>query len=618
MISLVILGLFLVGWQLGHGLLSASLIVPLPAAILAATTTVICAIAYFWAPERWLFWLALGSYMLLSATTGITIAGTGLTNSPFLALWMLLSIFSGLFGLLGLGPIFLATNVALIYNMLQPGGVSREQLILFLLACELPLFISYLIWQNRSHHETEKERAFNALAQELNQVANKSEIVINAIADGVIALNEQGTIQLINPAAQTIIGWSKQDAMGLDYHSLLKLSDNKGKELVPELDPIQQVLHGHSSILNNDLMLTTQSGRQILLSLLVSPISNKRGAGVIVVFRDITKEKAEERQQAEFISTASHEMRTPVAAIEGYLGLALNPNTAVIDDKARLYLQKAHESAQHLGRLFQDLLDVSKAEDGRLKNNPSVVDMVAFTRDVVTGFQVKAKEKGLFLYFKPGENGEAVSRTVSPVFYSNVDNDHLREVLSNLVENAIKYTKAGNVTVDIKGDANHVTVSVTDTGIGVPPEDLPHLFQKFYRVDNSDTREIGGTGLGLYLCRRLAEAMGGRVWAVSELGKGSTFNLEVPRMSHEEAVNELEREQEATPTITVTPQSAPLADMPAPTPQPSPVTPQTPAQPVVPVAATVQTPPQPIVDPMLRPAPAVTRATPLTVPTRPA
>lgn len=631
MVSLVIIGLFFVGWQLGHGLISASLIVPLPAAILAGITTVICAIAYFWAPERWLFWLALGSYLLLAITTGITIAGTGLTNSPFLALWMLLAVFSGLFGLLGLGPIFLATNAALIYNMIQPGGVSREQLILFLLACELPLFISYLIWQNRSHHETEKERAFNALAQELNQVANKSEIVINAIADGVLALNEQGTIQLINPAAQTIVGWSKQDAMGLDYHSLLKLSDNKGKELTPEIDPIQQVLHGHESILNNDLALTTQSGRQILLSLLVSPISNKRGAGVIVVFRDITKEKAEERQQAEFISTASHEMRTPVAAIEGYLGLALNPATANIDDKARLYLQKAHESAQHLGRLFQDLLDVSKAEDGRLKNNPSVVDMVAFARDIVTSFQIKAKEKGLFLYFKPGEGNES-TRTVSPVFYSKVDNDHLREVLSNLIENAVKYTKAGSVTVDVKGDANHVTMTVSDTGIGVPPEDLPHLFQKFYRVDNSDTREIGGTGLGLYLCRRLAEAMGGRVWATSDLGKGSVFSLELPRMSHEEAVNELEREQEAAPTITPLPsqpampapaqpvaQPQPLPAVPEPTPlaqqpvTPVPVQPPTPVQ--APVASTAQ---PPAVDPMLRSTPAVNRSAPISVPARPA
>ena len=113
--------------------------------------------------------------------------------------------------------------------------------------------------------------------------------------------------------------------------------------------------------------LTTGSGKKLIVSLVVSPIGDI-GSGVIIVFRDITKTKSDEREQAEFISTASHEMRTPVASIEGYLGLALNPNTAQIDQKARDFIEKAHASAQHLGRLFQDLLDVSKADDGRLSN----------------------------------------------------------------------------------------------------------------------------------------------------------------------------------------------------------------------------------------------------------
>src|SRR5690606_7203888 len=109
----------------------------------------------------------------------------------------------------------------------------------------------------------------------------------------------------------------------------------------------------------------THSGKKLLISLVVSPVG-QIGSGAIIVFRDITKEKAEEREQAEFISTASHEMRTPVASIEGYLGLTLNPATAQIDEKARDFITKAHESAQHLGRLFQGLLDVTKADDGRI------------------------------------------------------------------------------------------------------------------------------------------------------------------------------------------------------------------------------------------------------------
>ncbi|RWZ77998.1 MAG: HAMP domain-containing histidine kinase, partial [Candidatus Chaera renei] len=241
-----------------------------------------------------------------------------------------------------------------------------------------------------------------------------------------------------------------------------------------------------------------------------------------------------------FISTASHEMRTPVATIEGYLGLALNPKTATIDDKAKEYLQKAKESVQHLGRLFQDLLDVSKAEDGRLNTNPVVVDIVAFTKEVTESFELSAKQKGLVLYFKPvSSSALETNRRLNPVYYALADQGQLREVLSNLIENAIKYTQTGSITVDIGGNDEAITVSVADTGIGIPPEDIPHLFQKFYRIDNSVTREIGGTGLGLYLCRRLVEAMRGRIWVKSEFGRGSTFYVQIPRLTHEEAMERL-------------------------------------------------------------------------------
>lgn len=336
-----------------------------------------------------------------------------------------------------------------------------------------------------------------------------------------------------------LLGWDKDDALGLDYHSVIKLSNQKGKELVDSISPIQQVLFTNKPVTNNDLMLTTRSGKKIFISLVVSPVTSGNGnpaAGAIAVFRDITRAKEQERAKAEFISTASHEMRTPVAAIEGYLSLALNPATATIDDKAQSYLLKAHESTQHLGRLFQDLLTVSRAEDGRLVTKPSVIDVLAFAREITDSLAPKAQAKGLFLSFKPGGGGgEEGSRNIPPVFYAYADADQLREILSNLVDNAIKYTKRGSITVDVTGDDKNITLNVADTGIGIPPEDIGHLFQKFYRIDNSDTREIGGTGLGLYICRRLAEINNGRVWAESAYGKGSTFYLQIPRISHEQA-----------------------------------------------------------------------------------
>ncbi|HET6622744.1 MAG TPA: HAMP domain-containing sensor histidine kinase, partial [Candidatus Saccharimonadales bacterium] len=187
-------------------------------------------------------------------------------------------------------------------------------------------------------------------------------------------------------------------------------------------------------------------------------------------------------------------------------------------------LQKAHENAQHLGRLFQDLLDVSKVEDGRMKNNPTIIDAVSFSKKVYDNFTESARAKGLELKFMSKSIG-----TVSPLYYVKADADKLEEVLSNLVENAIKYTPQGSVSVDVSGDNELVKFSVSDTGLGIPAEDIPHLFQKFYRVDSSDTREIGGTGLGLYLSRRLIESMDGHLRLDSQYGKGSVFTIELRR-----------------------------------------------------------------------------------------
>ncbi len=541
------------------------------AAIAAAIAAVIGIAAYFLTPVKYVFIGSLFAYGVLCVATAVLVLSTGGTSSPFLALWMLVSIFAGVFGYYGLFPLLIAINAFLVWQFIG-GSLGRESLFTVVLTGELPLVVSYLIWHAKSKTSDDSDRAYNELASELSQVAGKSEVVINAIADGVIALDSQGIIQLINPAAQQIIGWGKQDALTLSYKSVLRLVDKADAELTTANDPILQAIATNKEVTTNDVSLLTNSGKKLLVSVIVSPVGQP-GSGVIVVFRDITKEKAEEREQAEFISTAAHEMRTPIASIEGYLGLALNPATAQVDIRARTYINSAHESAQHLGRLFQDLLDVAKADDGRLTNNPSVVDVVAFTQNLIQGFRPKAAQKGLRLLYVPqpddiDPNAPSVGsdRRVSPVFYANVDNDHLREIISNLIDNAIKYTPKGDVTIDITGDADHVVISVADSGIGIAQEDIPHLFQKFYRIDNSATREIGGTGLGLYLSRRLAESMNGRIWAESEFQRGSTFYVEIPRISHEDATRLIEtaslaREREAAnrPPVAPTAQTTPTA-----------------------------------------------------------
>lgn len=571
----------------------------------ALATIAIAAISYIWSPKKYFFEIALANFYLLTAMTALLVYETGQASSPFLALWMVVGVFSGIFGLLGIGPYAVLVSGFLVYLFMHH-DLSLSTFATTIFAGIIPIGLSYVIWHGGPKKDA-SDQAYRQLENEFSQVAGKSEVVINAIADGVIAVNASGVIELINPAAQQIIGWGKQDAVGLDYRSVLKLTNSKNEELDDATDPVAQVLATNKQVANNNLVLITNSGKKILVSLLISPVG-QIGSGAIVVFRDITREKAEERQQAEFISTASHEMRTPVASIEGYLGLALNPATAQIDEKARDYIQKAHESAQHLGRLFQDLLDVSRADDGRLQNEPKVINVTEFCHDIVEGLRPKAEEKGLRLTYKPKpddephmDRSERSEKTVSPIYYVNVDPDHLREVVANLVENAIKYTLHGDVIVDISGDPENVEISIKDSGIGIPPEDISHLFQKFYRVDNSETREIGGTGLGLYLCRRLAEAMNGRIWAESQYQRGSTFFLSVPRLANDDAQRIIEQASaepaHIIPARTMAPmpstdQPAQSTDaMTAPEPQPQPQQPLQPAaQPVMQPSATPSQP----------------------------
>ena len=376
----------------------------------------------------------------------------------------------------------------------------------------------------------------------------KFEVIINNIEDGVILIDATQVIQLCNPGASTISGWPSNETTGIDVHNVLKLVNEKDEPYSAADDPFAKVFKDGQVIRDNKAFLVNRAKKQTPISLSVTPLLDNAGqvAAAIAVFRDVAQERAEEKQRADFISTASHEMRTPVAAIEGYLSLALNPKVATIDNRARNYLEKAHSSTQHLGQLFQDLLTSAKAEDGRLTSHPVVVEMGAFLEQLSSDLRFAAEKKGLFMEFNVGTSSGGVidastgtvaggEKVVRPLYYTLVDPDRLREVITNLFDNAVKYTPEGKVTIGLTGDDQVVQCYVRDTGPGIPAEDLPHLFQKFYRVDNSATRTIGGTGLGLFICRKIVELYSGRIWVESELGKGSSFYINLPRLSTQQA-----------------------------------------------------------------------------------
>ena len=524
------------GYQLPIGLSVSDL-----AAGVAGIGSLIVLILCFWLPRKHEIEIGIFVYLLTVTVATTTIITSGGVVSPFLVMWIIVAIFAGFFGAIILGIMGLLVILQIIATSVQQ-GINIQFIIGYLFFGFLPLIFSLVLWIRRQKTDDNTSN----LENKLSAVESKSDVVINAIDDGVLAISKDGNIELINPSAQQIIGWDQGDALGLNWKSVLKLVTSDGKDVEELENPIAQSLSKNQPTHNDKLFLLTSSEKRILVSIVSSPVGTE-GEGVIVVFRDITKEKAEEREQAEFISTASHEMRTPVASIEGYLGLALNPATAHIDEKARDFITKAHESAQHLGRLFQDLLDISKVEDGRMKNNPKIINVNEFLKDIFDGLATKASEKQLNYIFMPDIIDEGKEKSLQPIFYANIDPDHFREVVSNLIENAIKYTPSGEVVVNVTGDDKQISVSVKDSGIGIPAEDIPHLFQKFYRVDNSDTREIGGTGLGLYLSRRLAEAMSGNLRVESKYKEGSTFYLEIPRMNSSEAKQRLESAEAESP-----------------------------------------------------------------------
>ena len=363
---------------------------------------------------------------------------------------------------------------------------------------------------------------------------NFAEFALNSIHDGVIMIDQKNVIQFINPAAVTMTDCkSSSNALGLDYGLLMKIETKEGRELTPEENPLIRSIQSNQPLEDYDCALISGvSMKRIPISITTIPINS---GSKIITFRNIEKELAEEGEQTEFISTASHEMRTPVATIDGYLALCLNPQTATVDDRAKGYLESAKKASEHLGHLFQNLLDVTKLDDGRIRPQFVPAEMVSLVKQIATDHASKAAEKKITFTFGAKTAEPVDDHRLEQVVYASVDLNFMREIMDNLIDNAIKYTPSGgSIYINVMGDGDRVLVNVTDTGIGISSEDLQHIFQKFYRADNSDTREIGGTGLGLYIVKQRAEAMGGRVWAESAFGEGTTFYVSLPRITAEE------------------------------------------------------------------------------------
>lgn len=523
-------------------------------AILAALHAIYTLTVVWWLDKRQTWWAHAPAIVLAGLTLVLLTNVETPIHSWVHILLIIFMFFATMAGVLPAGVVFAFAFTLLIVGSLGPGHLTADpaghvvEMIMVSLSA-LSASGGWFVFNKRYVQQIDSQ-AVESLTSLVKQEQTTVSLILESISDGVMLISTKGNIQVLNTSLARILGWQKNEAQNLPYTALIEPALKAGtpdeapvanaQQPAEELAIAKTLQSGKAS--QDVSLVKARDGRQVYLDIAASPMyQENKLVGIIAVIRDVDKQKREEQARSEFISTASHEMRTPVAAIEGYLALAMNDRVSTIDAKARSYLEKAHESTQHLGKLFQDLLTSTKAEDGRLSNHPVVVDMGQYLEQLVESLRFAAEKKGLLMEFVIGtgtpeeQSTLQGSKVVKPLYYIYADPDRIREVITNLFDNAVKYTPEGKISIGLTGNQDVVQLYVRDTGPGIPANDIPHLFQKFYRVDSSATRTIGGTGLGLFICRKIIELYHGRIWAESEVGKGSTFYINLPRLTAQKA-----------------------------------------------------------------------------------
>ncbi len=353
--------------------------------------------------------------------------------------------------------------------------------------------------------------------------------------DATILVDADGKIRLVNAQTERLFGYYREELLGhpiemlipARYHSR-HVGERKGYYGDPHVRPMGVGL---------ELNGLRKNGTEFPVEISLSPISTREGTFVSASIRDSTERKTLERQLRElntaledanrakdsFLASMSHELRTPLNAIIGFTGTLLMQLPGPLSPEQERQLEIVQSSARHLLSLINDILDLAKIESGKTELTVELISAKEVVEEVSSAMAALAAEKRIEFTTHVVDDGKPIA----------TDRRALAQILLNLTNNALKYTEAGSVHIDVSA-TNHneqpaVAFCVSDTGIGIKPEDQERLFKAFEQLDRSSTRRFEGTGLGLYLCRNLADLLGGELTVTSQPGKGSTFTFTLPR-----------------------------------------------------------------------------------------
>lgn len=368
---------------------------------------------------------------------------------------------------------------------------------------------------------SKRKRPTTAITKEqLLHDGARLEALFASIGEGVLATDESGTIIRANQPALDLLKVKRSEIMHKHFPSVVVSVHDNGKPIDVFDRPIIKAFQTGKTVSARTLYLQKDGGL-IPVQVTVSPIILKgRPIGAIEVFRDLTAEIESDKLKSDFISIASHQLRTPLSAINMYTRMLHDGMAGEVSDTQQPYLETILKSVERMNVLIDTLLNITRLEAGGISVKPQLVHLDNLSREMLNEFVPAAKAKRITLTSE-------IPRAMAPC---TTDNLLVKEVCANLLSNAIKYTPdGGKVHFELTETPDEIHWKITDTGYGIPKNDQKNIFLKFFRAENITNKDVSGTGLGLYLIKNVAEALGGDLWFQSAENKGSTFHFVLPK-----------------------------------------------------------------------------------------